>query len=126
MSDRTNKRQTQVRALKDALVAQVWALPEEEVAREARLLGDSVQAAQSRVEVLHLRIGQRPKSSEEVADLDAARRAKSARVEVRRRPSRRPRLVAGFSAPPAAKPTPAPKGKTPGKGPKGSKGRSKS
>ena len=53
MNDPTGKRRAQVRALKDAMVAQVVALSDDEVAQEAQRQGVDLHTVQARVRAVH-------------------------------------------------------------------------
>ena len=100
MSDQNDKRQEQDRAIKDALVAQVWALSDDDIARTAR--HDGVEAARLRIKALRdeatLRIAS--KSSDVVVPLEAARKpAATQEVTARRRGAWPLRLVADVEPP---------------------------
>jgi len=114
MNDQRKKQRTQERALKDSMVAQVWALSDAEVALEAERLGERLDSAQAMVQRMRER-AERVNTSGSLTVLPFNTTSASApeRVAQIRRQTRRPmRLVAGVE-PPSSTPNPEDPGHDP-------------
>jgi hypothetical protein len=101
MNDQYKKRQAQEHALKDGLVAQVWALSDEDVVAQAHELGDGIETAQARILSMREKAERASVSeSSTVVPLSSVRTPASVESVLSRRRTVRPmRLVASVEPP---------------------------
>jgi hypothetical protein len=114
MNDQHKKRHAQERALKDALVAQVLALRDEEVALQAAELGERLDAAQASVQRMRETAERMNTSaSSTVIPFNTARTSGADGMAPSRRQMRRPMRLVASVEPPTSTPDPEDPGRDP-------------